>query len=411
MTSSPALVSSPVHASWGVDASLALMRQGYQFWENLRLRHGSEIVRARLLHERITCVRGGEAARFFYEEARLERSAALPAPILGSLFGRGAVHSLDGAAHTHRKSLFTDVLSIEAVSDVAAGVTRRWDERAATWRGPVELFDEISTMLFEAACEWLGVPVRDGTTSGRAADMLALVDGFGSPGPRHWRAHRARRRTEQWVQEFVQDIRDGASSDAPIGRVALHRDENGDLLPLYSAAVEAINLIRPTVAISWLVSGVALAFDSWPALRDQVADGSIRPLDVAQEVRRCYPFAPFLAARATEHLEWSGVGIPKGTLVVLDVWGTDHDPRIWPDPYAFEPGRFQRTPVTPFNLVPQGGGDRYHGHRCPGEDVTLGVLMALVPRIAALPYAVVGERPGLRRMPPEPQCRIEVSPG
>jgi fatty-acid peroxygenase len=59
--------------------------------------------------------------------------------------------------------------------------------------------------------------------------------------------------------------------------------------------------------------------------------------------------------------------------------------------------------------VPQGGGDRYRGHRCPGEDVTLGVLTALVPRIAELSYVVAGPRPGLRRMPPEPACRIEVT--
>lgn len=409
MTHSAALVSSSAR-EFGGDRSLALAREGYQFWSNLRQREGSEIVRARLLNERVTCIRGAEAARFFYEEPGLERSSALPGPIVGSLFGRGAVHTLDGSQHAHRKGMFTDLLPAEAVLDVATGVARRWDERSAAWRDTVDVFDEAAPMLFAAACEWLGLPVRDATTTGRAADMLAMVDGFGSPGPRQWRAHRARQRTESWVEAFIQDIRDGAPSDAPIGRVALHRDENGDLLPLHTAAVEAINLIRPTVAISWLLSGVVLAFDSWPRLRDALTDGTIQALDVAQEVRRCYPFVPFLGARATADLEWSGARIPKGSLLVLDVWGTNHDPRIWPAPFAFEPGRFQQTPVTPFNLVPQGGGDRYRGHRCPGEDVTLGVLTALVPRVAALPYAVTGGRPALRRMPPRPRCRIEVLP-
>lgn len=409
MTPLAGLVSSSRH-TFGGDRSLALRSEGYQFWSNLRESQGSEIVRARLLHERVTCIRGAEAARFFYEEPRLKRSSALPGPIVRSLFGRGAVHTLDGTQHAHRKGMFTDLLPVEAVNDIVSGVAHRWDEESATWSGTVDVFDEVSPMLLAAACEWLGLPVRDGTAARRAADMVALVDGFGSPGLRHLRANRARRRTERWVQGFIQDIRDGASSDTPIGRVALHRDEHGNLLPVRTAAVEAINLIRPTVAISWLVSGVVLAFDSWPRLRDELARDSFRPLDVAQEVRRCYPFVPFLGARATKRLEWSGVRIPKRSLLVLDVWGTNHDPRIWLDPYVFDPSRFQQTPVTPFNLIPQGGGDRFHGHRCPGEDVTLGVLTALVPRIAALPYVVVGERPGLRRMPPKPRCRIDVLP-
>src|SRR5215207_9472785 len=87
MTHSAALVSSSAH-EFGGDRSLALAREGYQFWSNLRQREGKEIVRARFLNERVTCIRGAEAARFFYEEPGLERSTALPGPIVGSLFGR-----------------------------------------------------------------------------------------------------------------------------------------------------------------------------------------------------------------------------------------------------------------------------------------------------------------------------------
>ena len=343
---------------FGPDKWLALMRDGYQFWQNLRDERGSEVVRARLLHERATCITGGDAATFFYEEPRLERSSALPAPIVGTLFGHGAVHTLDADQHVHRKSLFTDLLTAEAVGMIAAEAGRRWDEREPVWRGETELFEEASAILLGAVSAWFGLPIHAEDAAGRAADMLAMVDGFGSPGARHWRGHRARGRTERWMEGVLQDIRDGASNEAPIGTVALFRDASGDLLTLRTAAVEAINLVRPTVAISWLLSGVALAFDSWPHLREDLAAGAISALDLAQEVRRCYPFAPFLAARATGDLEWSGELIPSGSLVVLDLWGTDHDPRIWPDPFTFDPTRFQHTTVTPFNLVPQCGCDR-----------------------------------------------------
>jgi fatty-acid peroxygenase len=407
MTTARAL--QPSERSFGKDQTLTVLREGYQFWSNQRKRHGRDAVRARVAGERMTCLRGADAARFFYEEPTLARSSALPPPIVGSLFGRGGVQTLDGGSHVHRKGLLTGVLTAEAVGQVVAGVARRWDEQSIRWRGRIDVFDEVAPMLLAAACDWVGLPVQPGPS--RAADMLAMVDGFGSPGPRHWRAHRARRRTERWVEGHVQDVRDGAPATSPLGVVARHRDDRGDLLPVHTAAVEVINLVRPTVAISWLASGAALAMDSWPALRRELADETMTPLDVAQEIRRYYPFAPFLAARATQDVEWSGVAIPRGTLVVLDVWGTNHDPRIWTDPFAFDPSRFGHVPVTPYNLVPQGGGDRHLGHRCPGEDLTLAVLTTLVPRIAALPFDVVGDRPDLRRMPPAPHLSCAIRTG
>ena len=95
-----------------------------------------------------------------------------------------------------------------------------------------------------------------------------------------------------------------------------------------------------------------------------------------------------LAERATRDLQVGGVTVPEGTLLVLDVWGTNNDPRVWHEPRTFDPGRQARTPVTAYNLVPQGGGDRHTGHRCPGEDLTLVLLTELVPRLAELDLRV-----------------------
>jgi fatty-acid peroxygenase len=48
--------------------------------------------------------------------------------------------------------------------------------------------------------------------------------------------------------------------------------------------------------------------------------------------------------------------MPRGGLVILDVYGTNHDPRHWPDPQRFDPQRFPNAPVNPDTLMPQGGG-------------------------------------------------------
>jgi fatty-acid peroxygenase len=384
-----------------------LLRHGYRHWELMRQRAGSEIVQTRLLNERITVIRGAEAAQFFYETPHAERSSALPTSLVGALFGMGAVHMLDGDAHLHRKAMFNRMLDEYASAEVCAGIAKRWDDRAPRWLGYIDVFEHIAEILFEAGTEWAGLPDSGPHTRARTRDMLDLVDGFGAPSARQVRARAARRRAQVWVESFVKaSRRDAVESRTPAGSVIAYRDERGEPLDVHTAAVEIINLIRPLVAVSWLVSGLAMVCQT--GRRQQILAASVSPMDVAQEVRRTYPFVPFLATRATQDLVHGGAAIPSGSLLVLDAWGTNHDPRIWQAPDTFDPRRFRTTPVTPYNLVPQGGGDRHTGHRCPGEDMTLAVLATLEPRLTALPYSFIGDAPGLRRMPPKPRSRLRV---
>lgn len=394
------------HADFGPDRSLELLRHGYLFWDTLRRLEGSEVVRARLLHERATAIRGGAAAEFFYEQPGTERASALPTALVGPLFGRGPVHQLDGPAHAHRKSLFTGLLDAHAATDVVARVAALWDERVAHWHRSVDLYDEVGQVLFEAGCAWIGIGCSTEEVPGRTRDMLAMVDGFGSPGPRNLRARRARKRTDAWMSAVIRHARNGDDHGTPLDRVARFRDESGELLPVHTAAVEAINLLRPLVAVSWLAAGLFRAYADRPDLGAGVTSGVVSPFHVANEVRRTQPFVPFLATRATQDLSFAGAPIPAGTLVVLDVWGTNHDPRLWSHPDEFDPTRFAITPVTPYNLVPQGGGFTETGHRCPGEDLTLAVLTLLADRVARFSWRLHAGPAGLRRMPPEPHQRV-----
>jgi fatty-acid peroxygenase len=317
------------------------------------------------------------------------------------------VHTLDGEAHAHRKAMFNSHLDAYAVADVVADVAGQWDMAAGSWGREIDIFEEVAQILFRTGARWVGLP--DSSAPERAKDMLALVDGFGAPSLRQIRARRARRRTDAWVIDQVRQAR-SAASDGPsvLEAVAAHRGLDGGLLDEHTAAVEIINLVRPLVAVSWLVSGMALAYDTWPSVRESVLDESVTSMEMAQETRRFHPFVPFLANRPTRDLSWDGVTVPAGTLLAIDVWGTNHDPRTWDAPTAFDPTRFRTTPVTPYNLIPQGGGDRHTGHRCPGEDLTLAVLMTLAPRVAALRGRVVEGRPDLRRMPPRPRCLLRL---
>jgi fatty-acid peroxygenase len=95
-------------------------------------------------------------------------------------------------------------------------------------------------------------------------------------------------------------------------------------------------------------------------------------------------------------------------MVLLDLYGQNHDPGLWDDPYAFRPERFLGREVGAFELVPQGGGDPRTGHRCPGERVTVAVLSALAIRLARL-QADVPEQDlsiSLRRIPARPASGV-----
>ena len=93
------------------DSTLALMAQGYAWLPDRRRRSGGKPVHCRLMGKNAVALRGPEAVRFFYDERHIERHGALPGPVLDTLFGRGAVHTLDDRQHRVRKALFMSLLT------------------------------------------------------------------------------------------------------------------------------------------------------------------------------------------------------------------------------------------------------------------------------------------------------------
>ncbi|MFE9680673.1 cytochrome P450 [Streptomyces sp. NPDC006285] len=376
-----------------LDSSPALLAKGYAWLPDRWRRTDGPVVRARLMGQHAVALRGPEAVRFFYDERHVERGTALPGPVLSTLFGHGAVHTLDGRAHRVRKGMFLSLLSgPQAVAGLVECVTAAWEETVASWPGrpSVVLFDEASRILTRGVCRWAGVPLLDGDEVAR--DLVAMVDGFATPGPRHWRARRARARSEAWLAQLVEDVRAGIAT-APAGSaldvVVRHRGLDGEFLGPHTAAVELLNVLRPTAAVCWFVTYAGHALHHRPDVRRRlVEDGSAYAVAFAHELRRFYPFAPFVGGRAVSDLRWRGELIPAGALVLLDLFGQDHDPGLWEEPYTFDPRRFLARPPARDALVPQGGGDPAAGHRCPGEDVTVALLCALGPRLAGLAYDV-----------------------
>src|SRR3954454_10520889 len=134
-----------------LDDSVGLAVQGYAWLPGLwRRAAGARAVHTRLMGQRATGLRGPEAVRFFYDESHVRRHTAVPEPVQGTLFGHGAIHTLDREKHRNRKAMFLSLLKDRRrIADLAERTGSAWDETVTRWAGQprVVLFDEAGQVL------------------------------------------------------------------------------------------------------------------------------------------------------------------------------------------------------------------------------------------------------------------------
>jgi len=365
------------------DSTLELLRQGYLFLPRRFRRLDTDMFRTRLMLRPAVCVQGAEAARMFYTPGRFSRTGALPPTTLRQLQDKGSVATLDGSDHAHRKALFMGAMGGGAVDRAADLLEAEWLASLPRWQaaGSIILSAEINRILTRVACRWAGVPLDVAEESARTAEFAAMIDGAGSAGLRAARGLWRRRRTERWARRHVLAARADpwpAASDTPLHRLATWRDPSGRLLDPDTATVELLNLLRPIVAIARYIVFAALALHEQPDHRPgPEADGATVERFV-QEVRRLAPFFPMVGGRARHPFHWRGHRFGPGDWVLLDLYGTNRDPRLWRQPGRFLPDRFHQWKGGPFSFIPQGGGGFHDGHRCAGEWITIACMRRAV---------------------------------
>ena len=300
------------------------------------------------------------------------------------LTGRGGVQGLDHEPHHHRKAMFTSVVGPHTASDVADRCTAEWRQRAKRWatQDSVELLQRNARSDLPRG-QRLG---RRADLGGRPAanhlDVLAAYEFPVAIGWRHWRARYYRKVADRWAAQVIEDTRAGKikpPAGTALDAVANHRDHQGNLLPAKVAGVELQNILRPTIAVSVFVVYAAKMLHEHPECREPLATGGDEYLELfVQEVRRHCPFFPAVAARVRKDFEWRGYHFPKDIRVIFGLHATNHDPKLWDSPEEFRPERFRNWQYDPFTFVPQGGGDRDKGHRCPGDRFSAEITKAAV---------------------------------
>lgn len=367
----------------GMDSSLALFRDGYLFISRQCNRHNSDVVQTRLLLENTICMRGREAAEVFYDQDRFTRAGATPKRVQKTLFGQGGVQGLDGTAHRHRKAMFMALMTPAEIERLANLTIAQWQTYIDKWAtmDNVVLFDEITRLLCQSICTWTGVPLDKTEVDQRSREMKAMIDGAGGVAFRYIQGRLARRQAERWAAGLIRRVRARElelSEECALFRIAWHRNREGGLMKEHEAAVELINVLRPTVAVARYIIFAALALHYYPACRERLADGDTDYLEMfVQEVRRFYPFFPFVAARVRNTFVWHDYRFPQGIRVLLDLYGTNHDAAYWKDPDIFRPERFAKWSDDAYGFIPQGGGGHYLNHRCAGEWATVALMKSM----------------------------------
>ncbi|ORE92795.1 cytochrome P450 [Aurantimonas sp. 22II-16-19i] len=366
-----------------LDSSVALQSEGYEFVAVRCRRFGSEIFAARLLGETYYCMRGPDAARMFYEPDRMTRNGALPTFVLHLLQDEGSVATLDGAAHRCRKAMFLTMMSEARLGELAAFVRGDLLEQlqGLAGLGPVALHDVFRHVLTRTACRWAGIELAVEELADLADELGAMIAEAGHPGPMNWIARGRRRKAEAMIRHIVDEVRAGrvaADPDRALGIVTAHRDLSGHLLAPEVCTVELLNVVRPIFAVARYLVFLMAALRDHPELRPRLAAESDYRHAFVQEVRRLTPFFPVVAGIARHGFDWQGHRFEAGDRFLLDLYGTTHHEAVWPQAEEFLPDRFLSGPGDAYTLIPQGGGDHFANHRCPGEWATIRIMEAVL---------------------------------
>ncbi|KAL8494530.1 hypothetical protein ACS0TY_025369 [Phlomoides rotata] len=91
---------------------------------------------------------------------------------------------------------------------------------------------------------------------------------------------------------------------------------------------------------------------------------------VINETLRLYPAGPLLVPReSSDQCSVGGYRVPRGTMLLVNVWAIHNDPKNWENPREFKPERFEGIEGNRdgFRSMPFGSGRR----SCPGEGLAM----------------------------------------
>ncbi|HET6357769.1 cytochrome P450 [Streptomyces sp.] len=362
----------------------------------------------------------GEAGRF--DQGLLIDKAR---PLLGS-----GVGTANGTEHRRLRRLMQPAFHKAQIARYAATMTAVAAERTAAWRPGLTL--RVDEELTELALTTVARALFSSDLGGDAItevqrSLPMILDEIPRravlpdtllrlPTPANRRFEGAVRRLRSTTRHVVEAARaDGSDRGDLLSVLLLTKDEvSGERLTDDQVHDQLVNMLvagteTTGATLAWIFHELTLN----PAVEhrlhqetDQVLAGRLAvfediarlpyTLRVVQEALRRY--APWIILRLSPRESVLGeVSIPAGATVLFSPYVLHHQPRLYPDPFAFDPDRW--LPERAANLprgasIPFGAGSR----QCPGNVFALTQMVIQVATIAARWRLRPAEGPRVREL-------------
>src|SRR5690554_5632305 len=259
----------PVPSLRSPDSSVAFLSDGYLFGTRRFEKLQTDAFRTRLMGRPVMITRGADAARMFYEGDRFSRARAMPTSVVHLLQDEGSVQSLDGTRHHHRKAALVRLLSEDqALRRLTAVFVEEWQQARAGWEATVVLHHELGQILTRTALRWVGVGPAEVDVPALSGQLRAMIENAGRFGPPNWIARARRLRAEAWAESEILRRRGAPLGQSIVDDIAGMTEPNGFPVPADTAAVELLNVLRPTVAVGRFMVFAALALHLRPRWRE-----------------------------------------------------------------------------------------------------------------------------------------------
>jgi cytochrome P450 len=416
---------------------LRIVRGRLEFFVGLAAEHG-DVAGAALGNERLVLLSHPDAIRTVLAAPQGKFKKGLGLERAADFLGQGLLTS-EGDFHLRQRRLVQPGFHRERIAGYAATMVRHAESTAAAWRArgaapgaTIEASEAMHALALAIAGEtFFGADVSgDVARVGRAVDdAMAAFDVAISPIypllkrfpviPVVRRFEAARRELDDVIARLIAARRaEGPGRDDLLGLLLAARDTQGDggamtegqlkdeILTLLAAGHETTaNLLTWTL---WELAADPLLQDAVRAEVRSVAGAG--PLDashatrlplvraVVSEALRLHPPAWIMGRRALVDHAVDGYVIPRGTTILASQFIVHRDPRWWPEPERFTPGRWlddtQAATRPRFAFFPFGAGVRMCiGDQFAWMEATL-LLAALLRavRLTLPPGAVLPRR-------------------
>jgi cytochrome P450 len=321
----------------------------------------------------------------------------------GDLLGESLI-VMDGAPHTKARNTLNPSFSPKGLTTANVGeiVGRVMARHVDPWagQGRVSIVPATREIALDIIFQMIGIPATDLSAWRKAYEEFlytAVNLPIDLPGLPKWRGRRASRWLQARLGELVRQARTRDVATDLLGRMALARDEDGQLLD-EGQLIDNLRLLalagHETTAstMAWMAIHLAQEPRWWDALVEEATRAGrppgnpmeLRNFPIAESIfREALRLHPPVAADArvvVGDLELEGRPIPRGTIVGIPVVALLRDPEAFPDPHTFRPERWHgKDRQTPLETIAVGSG----AHFCLGyhvawmESVTFGAQHAL----------------------------------